>query len=94
MQWNKRHPKLGDQRYKVKFAWWPRKVGSGTIVWFERYISVQIFQEVFSYSGNGMTCTYKENRWVECHHYSFSSSTADEQASEDIGNIFDNYFKR
>lgn len=60
-------PQLGDTRTVTKFAWLPRRVGKGTyIVWLEKYLSIQQFDETLEYVGNGMACSEcKVNKWVE-----------------------------
>ena len=66
MQWTNYKPKIGDQRYKVKFAFFPKRVGKGTIIWLERYISIQTFQPVTHFYGDGIACLeYIQNEWVE-----------------------------
>jgi hypothetical protein len=60
MKWTDKRPQIGDSRYKVKFAFLPRRTKYGTTIWFERYISIQQFSE-WKKPGPG----YKGTRWVQ-----------------------------
>ena len=42
MKWSSKQPQLGDTRWILKFAWFPKSVGKkGLTVWLEKYVSQQ-----------------------------------------------------
>lgn len=44
MQLKSNKASIGAKRWTLKFAWFPKEVGSkGTIVWFEKYVSEQMY---------------------------------------------------
>jgi hypothetical protein len=73
MRWNNKRPALGDTRDRIKFAFLPRKVGQGTTIWLERYLSIQqyirVSKELYKpWKAKNMWVEYMTSVWAGNRH--------------------------
>lgn len=62
---SRKQPRVGDKRKVEKFAILPIRIDDKTVVWFEKYLSVQKYKNVLSTERGDTPNSPKTTQWVE-----------------------------